>query len=215
MAVTTSPAGRRGLAAAPLLALALGLLAAAPAPALAQVVYTFTLNGSNVEPPNGSPGTGTATVTLDPPLATRRRLVDINTMLLQINLSYLDSGMLAAQFHAPTPSPNTGTVGIAWSVPPGYGFGDTSFSLDMTYDMTDASYFNPTFVENNGGIVGARDALFAAFGAGTAYLSIETFGYPTGEIRGFSVPADPGGGADPHLQAFSGQSYEVRASAAG
>ena len=68
--------------------------------------------------------------------------------------------------------------------------------MDQTYDMTQASTWNPAFVTANGSTTaGAEAALVSGMAAGQAYLNIHTTTSPGGEIRGFpalSVPTLPG-----------------------
>ena len=57
----------------------------------------------------------------------------------------------------------------------GFPLGVTSGSFMQTFDMTQASSYNPAFVTANGGTVaGAEAALLAGLHAGTAYLNIHT-----------------------------------------
>ena len=55
----------------------------------------------------------------------------------------------------------------------------------QTFDMTQASSYNPAFVTLNGSFGAAEAALLAGLHAGTAYLNIHTSMFPGGEIRGF------------------------------
>ncbi|MBK9120536.1 MAG: CHRD domain-containing protein [Phycisphaerales bacterium] len=77
------------------LATAIALLALATGIASADVItYNFTLDGLQEVPPNASPGSGFATVTLD-----------TSTNLLSWNVSYQDlvAPVSAAHFHGPAP----------------------------------------------------------------------------------------------------------------
>jgi hypothetical protein len=76
----------------------------------------------------------------------------------------------------------------------GFPLGVTSGTYSMSFDMTQVSTWNPTFVADNGGTPGdAELALAAGAAAGEAYLNIHTGNFPGGEIRGFLTPTpEPG-----------------------
>jgi len=68
----------------------------------------------------------------------------------------------------------------------------TSGTYDHTFDLTQASTYNPSF---DGGLPASQEpTLLAGLAAGDAYLNIHTTAFPGGEIRGFltTVP-EPGG----------------------
>ncbi|NND35019.1 MAG: CHRD domain-containing protein [Saprospiraceae bacterium] len=143
----------------------------------AQIYKVKNLSGTNVEPPNNSPGIGTATVT-----------IASNTMRVQATFSGLNGTTTAAHIHAATAVPGTGTAGVATSTPsfPGFPIGVTSGSYDMTYDMTQASSYNGSYLIANGGTAeSAFSALKTALNDGRAYFNIHTTTNPGGEIRGF------------------------------
>ncbi len=148
-------------------------------------IYTASLSGAKESPPNNSPGTGNAVVTVD---------AAAMTMRVQVTFSGLMAPTTASHIHAPTAVPGTGTVGVATAVPTFTGFplGVTSGTYDHTFDMTLASSYNPAYLAANGGTpASAFAALKAALNNGTAYLNIHTTAVPSGEIRGFlaSCPA--------------------------
>jgi hypothetical protein len=157
-------------------------------PATADIItYGASLSGPGESPPNASPGTGFALVTID---------TSANTMHVQVTFSGLLGTTLASHIHAATALPGTGTAGVATTTPtfPGFPLGMTSGTYDRTFDMTLASSYNPAFVTANGGSVPASEAaLFAAMAADKAYLNIHSTVVPGGEIRGFltPVPAPP------------------------
>ena len=156
----------------------LGAAAAMPASAIT-TIYTATLSGSAESPPNASPGTGNATVTVD---------TTANTMEVQVTFANLTTPDTAAHIHCCTASPGTGTAGVATVTPTFTGFpgGVTSGTYDHTFDMTLASSYNSAFVTANGGTpASAFAALVAGLNAGDAYLNIHTTQFPGGEIRGF------------------------------
>jgi hypothetical protein len=145
--------------------------------------FTTTLSGANESPPNSSPGTGTASVLIN-------ELSD--EMRVHINFSGLTSGSTASHIHCCTPEPLTGTAPVATMVPTFTGFplGVTSGTYDMTFNLLDASTYNPAFVSAHGGTPdSAEAALLAGITAGTSYLNIHTALYPAGEIRGFLIAA--------------------------
>lgn len=162
-----------------------------PAGALT-LVYDASLSGPAEEPPNSSPGTGFAIVTID----------DVaNTMRVQATFSDLIGASTVAHIHCCTAEPNTGTAGVATQVPSFVGFpqGVTSGTYDDTFDMLSASSYNPTFLDdpaNLGSPAAAFATLLGALNAGTAYFNLHSTEFPGGEIRGFfstaaSVP-EPG-----------------------
>ncbi|MGE3181187.1 MAG: CHRD domain-containing protein [Phycisphaerae bacterium] len=149
------------------------------------IVYTANLDGPSEAPPNASPGTGFATLTIDP---------DLHTMRLEATFSDLIGTTTASHIHARTAVPGAGTAGVATQVPSFVGFplGVTSGSYDMTFDMTLASSYNPSFITNNGGTTAtAEAALFQAIADGSAYLNIHSTQFGGGEIRGFFQIPEP------------------------
>lgn len=161
-------------------AIATTLICASAAQA-AITIYTATLSGPNESPPNASPGTGTATVTVD---------TTANTMRVQVNFSGLSANTTASHIHAATVVPFTGTAGVATTTPtfPNFPLGVTSGTYDNLFDLLLATSYNPAYVTANGGTpAGAESALLSALGAGKAYLNIHTSAFPGGEIRGFLV----------------------------
>jgi len=146
------------------------------------IVYTTSLTGANESPPTGSPGTGTALVTIDTLL---------HTMQVQVNFSGLTTGDTAAHIHCCTSTPGAGNVGVATVTPTFTGFpgGVTSGTYDHTFDLTLASSWNPAYVTANGGTTASAEAaLLAGLAADKAYLNIHTSAFGGGEIRGFLVP---------------------------
>jgi len=158
---------------------ALFLTAVAPA---APISYFAYLNGPNEAPPNSSPGTGIANVTLD---------VAAHTMLVQVTFTDLVAPNTAAHIHCCTTVPLTGTAGVATTTPTFTGFpsGTTSGSYTHLFDTSLASSYNPAFVTAQGGSVAAAEAALAAGMAnGQTYLNIHSSTFPNGEIRGFLTP---------------------------
>ena len=152
---------------------------------LQATVFTYhaTLDGPTEG--NASPGIGTATV-------------DYNDLLHTLRVEASFSGLLgtvtASHIHGPTAAPLSGTAGVATMTPTFLGFpsGVTAGTYDHTFDLTQASSFNSTFVAGHGGTpAGAEAALVSALADGKTYLNIHTNLFPGGEIRGFLTP-EPG-----------------------
>jgi hypothetical protein len=139
------------------------------------------LSQANEVPQTGSPGTGTATVVLD---------AIAQTLAVNVTFSGLTSGTTASHIHCCLASPfqPNMNVPVATTVPtfPNFPLGVTSGTYSMTFDLTQASTYNPAFVTGQGGTVaGAEAALETALLAGETYLNIHTTMFPGGEIRGF------------------------------
>ena len=145
-------------------------------------VYYASLSGAIEVPANNSAGTGKAVVTIDG-----------NFMRVQVTFSGLTGTTTASHIHAPTAIPlsTTSTAGVATTTPTFTGFplGVTAGTYDHTFDMTQASSYNPAYVTANGGTpTSAFAALKAAISAGKSYLNIHSSFAPGGEIRGFLLP---------------------------
>jgi hypothetical protein len=75
---------------------------------------------------------------------------------------------------------------------PGFPTGATSGSYRATFDLTQASSFNPAFVSANGGTVDAARAVFVSnFDAGRTYFNLHTSRFPSGELRAQLVAPVP------------------------
>jgi hypothetical protein len=145
-------------------------------------VYTTTLSGANEAVPNDSFGTGSATVTIDSVLFSMR---------VETTFSGLSGTTTASHIHCCTLVPYAGTVGVATQTPTFslFPLGVTSGSYDHTFDMTQASSYNASFITTSGGTPAtAFAALVAGMDIGKAYLNIHTTYIPGGEIRGFLAP---------------------------
>ncbi len=168
-------------------ALAAACLASPAAEAL-PVTYHAILTGAAETPPNTSPATGSATVTIDT-LA--------YTLSVQANFSGLEGVATAAHIHCCTAVPQEGTAGVASQVPSFAGFplGGASGSYDMTFDLLAPSSWNPAFLSANfGSTTDATAKLAEGLAEGTAYFNLHSSIYPSGEIRGFltEVPEPAG-----------------------
>jgi hypothetical protein len=144
--------------------------------------WTATFTGAAEAPPNASPGSGSATLSL-------------TGNVLTINGTF--TGLLAptstAHIHCCVAVPQTGTAGVATTTPVFVGFplGVTSGTFLLTLDLTQASSYNAAFITANGNIDGARAALLAGMNGGRAYFNIHSTQFPAGEIRGFIISTVP------------------------
>lgn len=165
--------------------LLLAVAAVVVAPAAHSIVLSAQLDGPSEAPPNASPGTGTAMVTIDS---------IAHMMLVEADFAGLTGNTTAAHIHCCTAVPMTGAAGVATAVPsfPGFPLGVTSGVYSMLFDLMMASSFNPAFVTANGGTAASAEAaLVAGLLEGRAYFNIHTTQFGGGEIRGFLVP-EPG-----------------------
>jgi hypothetical protein len=174
------------------------LVVAVPASHAEVIHYFATLNGPNESPPNTSPGTGSALVTID---------TVANTMRVQVQFTGLSANTTASHIHCCTAVPDTGTAMVATTTPTFTGFplGVTSGTYDHTFDLTLTSSWNPAFITAHGGnAAGAEAALLAGLAANEAYLNIHSTAHPGGEIRGFLfILAGAPGSANCHGQSVS------------
>jgi hypothetical protein len=167
------------------LSLALFLIAAlmlhAPPAAATPMTFVGNLSGANEVPPVASPGTGLATVILDPTAQT-----------LQVNATFMNltSNDVAAHIHCCAP---LGTnAGVATTVPafPGFPLGVTSGTYSSgVFDLTQSLIYNPAFVTMEGGLPQAEAALIAGIEDGMTYFNIHTVNNGGGEIRSQLEPA--------------------------
>jgi hypothetical protein len=165
--------------------LAIALMGMAQGSIAAPIMYVANLTGPNESPPNNSTATGFAKVDFDPV-----------TMMMHVNVTFsgITSLTTASHIHTPTPSPFTGTAGVATTTPsfPGFPLNVTSGTFDNTFDMSMASSYNPVFVAMFPGtgqtqVLNAEAGFAAGLAAGEAYLNIHSNQFPGGEIRGFLV----------------------------
>jgi len=179
-----------------LMLMASGIMLAAPAADASPITFQANLTGALEFPPTGSPGTGFATVVLDPAL---------HTMHVDVTFSGLIGSTTASHIHCCLPSPfETGVnVMVATTTPtfPMFPLGVQSGTYSHDFDLTLASSYNPAFITSpfnpSGTIAGAEAALEAGIEHGETYLNIHTgpppTGFPGGEIRGFLAPVpEPG-----------------------
>ena len=159
------------------------------------ITFVANLLGANEVPPTGSPGTGFATVVLDPAL---------HRMHVDVTFGGLLGLTTAAHIHCCLPSPfATGiNVMVATTTPtfPGFPLGVQAGTYSQDFDLTLSSSFNPLFISSaifnpSGTIAGAEAALEAGILAGETYFNIHTNLFPGGEIRGFLTVPGPLTGA--------------------
>ena len=155
----------------------LGLVLAVPARAM---VFTGSLTGANEVPANDSPGTGFVTVTMD---------LDMHTLRIEASFQDLLGTVTAAHIHCCT-SDAMPTVPPATQTPSFSGFpsGVMAGSYDTTFDTSQASTWNASFITANGSVAGAEEAFFDGMMAGKAYFNIHTTSVGSGEIRANLVP---------------------------
>src|SRR5215218_5720224 len=141
-----------------------------------QLVFTTTLTGAQEVPPSGSPGIGSALVTLD---------TLTNQFTVNVSFAGLVSPTIASHIHC-CAGPGVNAM-VATAVPtfPGFPLGVTTGTYLMTFDLTLASTYNPAFITAHGGTVaGAQAAFITGLISGQTYLNIHTSQFPGGEIRG-------------------------------
>ena len=165
------------------LALATAMLLATPS-AQSQV-FTAFMDGPSESPPNNSPATGFATITLD---------LALHTLLVEVNWTGLQGTASIAHIHGPTVDPLTGTASPATN---GAGFpglpATTSGDYEMLFNTLDAATWNASYVNTHGGgtLAGTEAAFAQHLAEGRTYFNLHSTEFPGGEIRGFLVP-EPG-----------------------
>ena len=167
-----------------LFALSIALLLPAQTIYAMPITFGANLSGLTEVPPTGSPGTGQATVILDPVA---------NMMHVDVTFSGLFAPTTASHIHCCLPSPEAPGVNVmvATTTPtfPLFPLGVISGTYSHDFNLLDLGTYNPAFVTLNGGTVaGAEAALVAGIEASETYLNIHTTVFPGGEIRGFLAP---------------------------
>lgn len=157
---------------------AVALALAVPFAHAVPITYTAQLSGPAEEPTNDSPGTGSATVIFD---------AEADSMRVTANFSGLTTPTIAAHIHCCTAEPGEGTAGVATQTPSFVGFplGVTSGTFDQTFELDIAATWNQVFIDAQGSVAGAEDALAQGLASGTSYFNIHSVDFPGGEIRGF------------------------------
>jgi hypothetical protein len=84
-----------------------------------------------------------------------------NTMRVQVSFTGLTTNTTAAHIHCCTAFPDTGTVGVATTLPafPGFPLGVTAGTYDHTpFDLTAKTIWNPAFITAHGGTPAGAEA---------------------------------------------------------
>jgi hypothetical protein len=139
--------------------------------------FSANLSPLSENPPHPeSSATGTVVVTWD---------TVTSMMTVDVTFNNLTTPNTAAHIHCCAAAP--ANAGVATTVPTFTGFpgGVTAGTYHMTFDMTLASSYNPSFVSAQGGVTNARNALLNGLINNQAYQNVHTQRFPGGEIRGF------------------------------
>jgi hypothetical protein len=166
-----------------LLAFAGALALASPLIQAYPIYFTTALTGSSENPPNGSPGSGMATVYLDP---------IAHKLYVKASFSGLTGITSAAHIHCCSIAPANASVATQTPSFIGFPLGVTSGDFESTYDTTLAETYRAGFITANGGTtLGAETALLNGLMLGQAYFNIHTSTFAGGEIRGFLQAPEP------------------------
>ena len=163
---------------------ALVLLMATGAQA-APMEFTASLSGANEVPAVASAGTGNAIVFYDP---------TAHTLQVNVTFSGLTGTTTASHIHCCTALPFQTTLPnapVATQTPtfPGFPLGVTSGVYNsVTFDLTNATSWNSSFITAHGGTTAQAEADFAAglFG-NKSYRNVHSSFAGGGEIRGVLV----------------------------
>ena len=171
-----------------LVMMAAALMLPAPRAYAAPMTFTAILSGANELPnPVPSPGTGLATVVLDPTAQT-----------LQVNATF--SGLTSPTItgaHIHCCAPFGTNAGVATTTPVFPGFpqvGNSGTYSSQVFDLTQPLIYNPAFIALQAGstpaemLMNAENSLIAGIIGGQTYFNIHTSNFPAGEIRGQLAP---------------------------
>ena len=150
------------------------------------IVFTYiaSLSGSAEATPNNSPGTGTATLTID---ITNNVFFDVHVRV-QAEFSGLLGTTTGAGINCCTVVPGAG-VSLTAALAEDFPIGVTSGTYDRFSERVTTfpfGFFSASFVAQNGGtLTGSFDRLLAGLANGEAYFNIYSSQFLAGEIRGF------------------------------
>jgi hypothetical protein len=143
-------------------------------PASAQQSWSAYLSGLNEAPPNASPATGYA-------------FVSLTGSLLSIHIEF--SGLLgpttASHLHCCVGAGVNAPVAIMAPSLIGFPLGVTSGTFDNFFDLNNSLTYSSGFLSANGNsVLAAKASFLAALDAGNVYANVHTQVFPGGEIRG-------------------------------
>jgi hypothetical protein len=161
---------------------ALAFAAALTGRLAAQSPFIAYLDGASQDPPNDSPASGFAIVTVD---------LALHTFRMQVRFENLMGAATAGGIHGVTSQQGEGTTGSATPLPafPAFPLGQSSGEFDLTFSFDEPTSFNPEYLAAHEGIFRAPTVLAFGIGDGKAYVNIPSAAYPEGEIRGFLLAA--------------------------
>jgi hypothetical protein len=140
-----------------------------------QLAFTATLTGTQEVPPTGSPGIGSALITVD---------TVAHIMTVNVSFAGLANPTSVAHIHCCTPPGANASVATTTPTFPGFPVGVTTGTYLQTFDLTLASTYNLANPALGGNVTAAEAAFIAGLVGGLAYFNIHTTGFPGGEIRG-------------------------------
>jgi len=163
------------------LVLMVALMLFTPAAHAIPMTFEANLSGANEVPPIASPGTGVATIVLDP---------TAQTIQISATFSGLTSPVTMAHIHCCQPLGTNAPVATTVPAFPGFPLGATSGNYPPTvFDLTQPLIYNPAFVTAHGGTLSQAAAdLIAGIQGGQTYFNIHTTINGGGEIRGQLSP---------------------------
>jgi hypothetical protein len=191
----------KALIPSPALVIMAALMLSAPAAHADPMTFIANLSGANELPtPTPSPGTGLATVVLDP---------TAQTIQVSATFSGLTSPTITGA-HIHCCAPFGTNAGVATTVPVFPGFPTTGTSgtyISQVFDLTQPLIYNPAFINLQSGLtpaerlMQAEAALIAGIIGGQTYFNIHTSNFTGGEIRGqlTAVPGPVAGAGLPGL----------------
>lgn len=142
------------------------------------ILYTTQLLGANENPPNASPGTGTASVIID---------TSAHLLTVEVVFAGLTAPTTVAHVHCCVDPPGIAGVATFPGTFPGFPAGVLSGTYGpASWALNDPASYTTAFLAAAGGTATAAEAALAAgLAAGQAYVNVHTTAFPSGEIRGF------------------------------